>query len=103
MNQVFIVKFVFFFYLTRQVSSEQILIYNDGLPRPNPDDAGPIVRRPMGLPITAGYDAAWIRTTDCSDTSCTEKQCLRTLRHSGWRISAKKPILKDINNKKRLA
>jgi hypothetical protein len=47
-------------YLTRQVSYEQILIYNDNLPRPNPDDTGPIVRRPIGLPITAGCDAAWI-------------------------------------------
>ena len=47
-------------YLTRQVSHEQILTYNDSLPRPNPDDAGPIVRRPMGLPITAGCDTAWI-------------------------------------------
>ena len=27
-----------------------------------PDDAGLIVRRPMGLPITAGCDTAWIRT-----------------------------------------
>ena len=24
------------------------LIYNDGLPQPNPDDAGPIVCHPMG-------------------------------------------------------
>ena len=30
----------------------------DGLPKPNPDDAGPIVRRPMGLPIMAGCDTA---------------------------------------------
>jgi hypothetical protein len=26
---------------------------------PNPGDAGPIVHRSMGLPITAGYDTAW--------------------------------------------
>ncbi|XP_045570056.1 uncharacterized protein isoform X2 [Salmo salar] len=31
-------------------------------PRPNPDDAGPIVRRPMGLPIMAGCDTAWLLT-----------------------------------------
>ena len=50
--------------LTRQVSQEQILIYNVGLPQPspNPYDAGPIVRRPMGLPITASCDTAWNQT-----------------------------------------
>uniref|UniRef100_A0A4W5KNJ0 Uncharacterized protein n=1 Tax=Hucho hucho TaxID=62062 RepID=A0A4W5KNJ0_9TELE len=31
-------------------------------PSPNPDDAGPIVRRPMGLPLTAGCDTAQDRT-----------------------------------------
>jgi hypothetical protein len=31
-------------------------------PSPNPDDAGPIVRRPMGLPVTVGCDRAWPRT-----------------------------------------
>ena len=46
--------------LTRQVSLEQILIYNDSLYRPNPDDTGPIVRHPMGLPIPASCDTAWI-------------------------------------------
>ena len=30
--------------------------------RPNQDEAGTILRRPMGLPITAGCDTAWIRT-----------------------------------------
>ena len=40
----------------------QVIIYNDDLPRPNPYDAGPIVRRPMGLPIMAGYDTDWNRT-----------------------------------------
>jgi hypothetical protein len=30
----------------------------------NPGDAGPIVRRPMGLPITAGCDTAWILKED---------------------------------------
>ena len=60
-------------------------IYNDGLSRPNPDpdDAGPIVRRPMGFPIAAGCDTAWNRTRVCSDASSTEIQCLRLLRHSG--------------------
>jgi hypothetical protein len=51
--------FLFNLYLTWQVSKEQILIYNDGLHRPNLDDAGPILR-PMGLPITAGCDTACI-------------------------------------------
>uniref|UniRef100_A0A4W5NP36 Arrestin, beta 2a n=1 Tax=Hucho hucho TaxID=62062 RepID=A0A4W5NP36_9TELE len=59
------------------VISQQILIYNGGLPRPNPDDAGPMVRRPMGLPI---------RTRDCSNASCTEMQCLRPLHHSGAQL-----------------
>ena len=34
----------------------------NGLARPNPDDARPIVCRPMGLPITAGCNTALIRT-----------------------------------------
>ena len=55
-------------------------IYNDGLTRQNPDDTEPIVRRPMGLPITAGCNTGRIRTRDCSDASCTEMQCLRPLR-----------------------
>jgi hypothetical protein len=66
---------LYLLYLTRQV--------NDGLPRPNPDDAGPIMCRSMGLPITSGCDTAWIRTRDCSDVSCTKMQWLRPLRHSG--------------------
>ena len=37
----------------------------------------------MGFPITDRCDTAWIWTRDCSDTSCTEMQCLRPLRHSG--------------------
>ena len=41
---------------------------------------GAIVRRLVGLKITAGCDTAWIRTRDCSDASCTEMQCLRPLR-----------------------
>ena len=31
-------------------AQEQILIYNDGLPRANPHDTGSIVHHPMGLP-----------------------------------------------------
>ena len=45
-------------------------------PGTNPGDAMPIVRRPMGLPNTAGCDAAWIRIGYCSDASCTDMQCL---------------------------
>jgi hypothetical protein len=60
-------------------------MYNDGLPQLNPnlDDAEPIVRRPMGLPITADCDTAWNRTRVCSDTSNTEMQCLRPRSPSG--------------------
>uniref|UniRef100_A0A4W5PBU5 Rab effector MyRIP/Melanophilin domain-containing protein n=1 Tax=Hucho hucho TaxID=62062 RepID=A0A4W5PBU5_9TELE len=36
----------------------------------------------MGLPIMAGCDTAWNRTRVCNDTSNTEMQCLRPLRHS---------------------
>jgi hypothetical protein len=35
------------------------------------DDTGPLVCRPVGLPITAGCDTAQDRTTVCSDTSRT--------------------------------
>jgi hypothetical protein len=41
-----------------------------------PGDAGPVVRHPMRLPITAGSDAVWIQTRYSSDSSCTEMQCL---------------------------
>jgi hypothetical protein len=75
--------YIFIYYLTMQVSSEQILIYNDGLPRQNPNDTGPIVRCPVGHPIASGCDTACIRTRDCSDASYTEMQCLRPLRHAG--------------------
>ena len=44
-------------------------------PSPYQDDAGPIVRRPIGLPVTASCDA-----------SSPAMQCLRTLRHSGGPI-----------------
>ena len=56
-----------------ELSYEQILIYNDGVPRSNPnlDNAGPIVRRPMGL------NHGWVnRTRVCNDASSTEMQCL---------------------------
>ena len=36
-------------------------MYNVGLPGPKPANAGPIVRRSMGLPIPAGCDRGWIR------------------------------------------
>ena len=45
-------------------------------PSSNPDDAGPIVHRLMGLPVTADCDTARDRTRICSDTP-------RPLRHSG--------------------
>ena len=41
------------------------------------------MRRPMGLPITAGCDTAWYRTRVCSDASRTEMQCIRSLPDSG--------------------
>ena len=31
-------------------------------PSPNPDDAGPIVRHPTGIPVAAGWDRAWTQT-----------------------------------------
>ncbi|XP_045569017.1 zinc finger and SCAN domain-containing protein 2-like [Salmo salar] len=31
-------------------------------PSPNPDNGGPIVCRPMGLPVSAGCNRAWTRT-----------------------------------------
>ena len=73
------------FLLCYLTSPEQILIYNDDLPwpNPNPGDAGPIVCCPMGLPNTADYNTAWKRTSVCSDASSTEMQRLRLLRHSG--------------------
>ena len=58
-------------------------LFNDSLPLPNPDDAGPIVPHLMGLPITAGCVAAWIQTRYCSGASCTTMQCLRLLRQPG--------------------
>ena len=52
-------------------------------PSPNPDDAGPIVLRRMGLPVTAGCDTAWDQTWVCSDASSTAMQYLRPLRPTG--------------------
>ena len=62
-------------------------------PSPNLDDTGPIVRRPTGLPITAGCDTALGRTRVFSDTSNTEMQCLRPLRHSGVGSRGERNIL----------
>ena len=45
-------------------------------PGPNTDGAGPIVRHPMGLPITAGCDTAWKPTRVCSDASSSVLLCL---------------------------
>ena len=67
-------------------SNEQILIYNVGLFQPNPDDARPIVRCPMGHPITV-----WIQTRYFSDTSWIEMQCRRPLLHPG--VFLKKVVL----------
>ncbi|KAK6290992.1 hypothetical protein J4Q44_G00386070 [Coregonus suidteri] len=50
------------------------------------DDAGPIARRPMGLPVAAGYDKAWNQTRISTGTASTAMQCLRPLRHSGDNI-----------------
>jgi hypothetical protein len=33
---------------------------------PNPDDTGPFMSRPMGLPVTVGCNTAWDRTRGCS-------------------------------------
>ena len=52
-------------------------------PTSNPADAGPIVRRPMGLPVAAGCDRAWTRTRISSGTASNAMQCLRPLGHSG--------------------
>ena len=97
-----ILKYIFFkcnLYLSRQVSLEQILIYNDGLPRPNPnpDDVVPIVRRLMGLPITASCDTAWNWTRVCRDASNTEMPYLRPLRHSSTRSHTISPITATVD------
>jgi hypothetical protein len=45
---------------------------------------GQLCSRPMGLPVTAGCDTAWIVIqVVCSDASSTEMQYLRPLRHLG--------------------
>ena len=61
-----------FIYLGKSVKNK-ILIYNDGLHQPNLDDAGTIVRRALGLPITAGCDTAWNRNRVCSDASSSDR------------------------------
>ena len=58
-------------------------------PSPKPDDAGPIVRRPMGLLITSGCDTAWEQTRVCSDASSTVMQCLWPLCHTGGKVNFK--------------
>jgi hypothetical protein len=52
-------------------------------PSPNPDDAGPVVLRPIGLPVAAGCDRSW--TQPGSRVAQLAVQCLRPLRHSGGR------------------
>ena len=48
-------------------------------PSTNLNDAGPIVRRPMGLPVPAGCDRAWTWTRISSGTASTAMQSLRPL------------------------
>jgi hypothetical protein len=55
---IIIIFFIFFNNYSYSYSYYHYYLQN----RPNPDDAGPIVRRPMGLPITTGCHTAWIRT-----------------------------------------
>jgi hypothetical protein len=43
-------------------------------PSPNPDDAGPIVRRLTGHPVAAGCNTAWDQTQICCDASSTVMQ-----------------------------
>ena len=73
------------FYLTSQLRTNSYLQWQPtpAKPSPKPDDTGPILRRPMGLPITAGCDTAWDWTRVCSEASSTEMQCFRTLLHLG--------------------
>jgi hypothetical protein len=51
------------------------------IPSPNPDDAGPIVCRPMGLPVTAATEPGQTRIS--SGTASTVMQGLRPLRPLG--------------------
>jgi hypothetical protein len=49
-------------------------------PSPIPNDAGPIVRRPKGVPVAAGCDRAWTRTRTSSGTAldhCTTREAHR--------------------------
>jgi hypothetical protein len=49
-------------------------------PSPNSDDAGPIVRRPIGLQILAGCDTTRDRTQVCCDASSTALNADHTTR-----------------------
>uniref|UniRef100_A0A4W5PN94 Protein kinase domain-containing protein n=1 Tax=Hucho hucho TaxID=62062 RepID=A0A4W5PN94_9TELE len=66
--------------LARKVENRPFLFYftMTAYPGKNPstNPAGPIVRRPMGLPFTAGCDTARDRTRVSSDASSTEMQSL---------------------------
>ena len=76
---IIIIYYLLNLFLTLKSIKDKFLPYNDGLPRPNPfsnpNATGPIVRRPMGLPITSGCDTARDQTRVCSDASSTEMQC----------------------------
>ena len=50
---------------------------------PNLDNAGPIVRRLMGLPVVASCNTDRYRTSICSNAVCAVMQCLRPLCYSG--------------------
>jgi hypothetical protein len=73
-SALFYFRFLFNPYLTFiSVSYEQIIIYKDSLPRPNPDVAGPIVRRPMGLPVTARCEPGTVVTPLALDDCATRE------------------------------
>ena len=61
--------FIYIFFKASQLRTNSYLQW-----QPNPDDAGPNVGHPMGLPITVSCDTAWNRTRVCSDASSTEMQ-----------------------------
>ena len=66
-------------YLTRQVSYEQILIYNDCLPRTT---LGQLCAA-LWYSQSRSVMIVWNLTRVCSDASSTEIQCLRLMHHSG--------------------
>ena len=76
-------EFLFVFIQPGKAVKNKFLFTMTAYPGPNLDDAGPIVHRPMGLPITAGCDTAWNQTMVYNDASITAMQCLRPLSHSG--------------------